>query len=77
MKVKRGFQIAFLLVGFLTVLEFLLVRGMFTWIVMVLATALFGAVNILLCCRDREWLPALHYLLTAAALSMGYAALAF
>ena len=35
-----------------------------------------GCTHILLLCRDREWLPALHYLLTTIALCMGYFVLA-
>ncbi|WP_417043870.1 hypothetical protein [Dysosmobacter sp.] len=76
MRAKLAFQITFLLVGFLTVLEFVALRGQFAWVVMVAATVAFGLINILLFCRDREWLPALHYLLTTTALCMGYFVLA-
>ena len=76
MRGKLAFQITFLLVGFLTVLEFVALRGMITWLVMVAATVTFGLINILLLCRDREWLSALHYLLTTTALCMGYYVLA-
>lgn len=76
MRAKLAFQITFVLVGFLTVLEFAALRGQFAWVVMVASTAIFGSVNILLLCRDREWLPALHYLLTTIALCMGYFVLA-
>lgn len=40
---KRSFQIAYLAVGALTVLEFLFVRGMFTWLIMTIAVAAAGA----------------------------------
>lgn len=73
---KQGAQIAYLAVGALTVLEFLFLRGMFTWLVMVLAVTALGAVNIVLSVRDRAWGQALHYLLTSVALCMGYLALA-
>lgn len=73
---KQGAQIAYLAVGALTVLEFLFLRGMFTWLVMVLAVTALGAVNIVLSVRDRAWVQALHYLLTSVALCMGYLALA-
>lgn len=75
-KVKTGFQIAFLVVGALTVLEFLFVRGMFTWLMVAGASALLGAINVILSAKDREWLPALHYVLTTVALCMGYLVLA-
>lgn len=73
---KKGAQIAFLAVGALTVLEFLFVRGLFTWLVMVLAVVALGAVNIVLSARDRRWQEGLHYLLTTVALCMGYLVLA-
>lgn len=76
MKLKIGFQIAYLVVGALTVLEFLFVRGMFTWLIMAGAVTLLGAINVILSCRDREWLPALQYILTTVALTMGYGLLA-
>lgn len=76
MKLKTGFQIAFLLVGVLTVLEFIYVRGLFTWTLAVGATLLLGAINVLLSAKDKEWIPALHFALTTAALCMGYFVLA-
>lgn len=75
-KLKTGFQIAFLAVGALTVLEFLFIQGMFTWLLVVGATVLLGAINVILSAKDREWLPALHYVLTTVALCMGYLVLA-
>ncbi len=71
-----GAQIAFLAVGFLAVLEFCFVRGMFTWLLAVAAVLLLGTVNVLLACRERAWLRALHVILTMAALCMGYIVLA-
>ncbi|GEM_PF-5353874 len=35
MKVVKYFQIAFLVVGMLTSLEFIFIRGMFTWLIAV------------------------------------------
>lgn len=76
MKLKQAAQVAFLIVGLLTVLEFVFVRGMFTWLIAVAAVAVTAAINVALSCRDKEWLSALHYVLTAVALCMGYLALA-
>lgn len=76
MKLKTGFQIAFLAVGGLAVLEFLFLRGMFTWLLAVGAVIALGAVNVLLTARDKEWIPALHFALTTVALCMGYFVLA-
>ena len=49
---------------------------MFTWLIMTIAVAAAGAANILLACRDREFLGALQYLLCSVALTMGYLSLA-
>ena len=75
-EVKSGFQIAYLIVGVLTVLEFLFVRGMFTWLMAVAAVVFTGAGNALLAARDRDWMGMLLYLLCTAALCMGYLVLA-
>ncbi|MEG1593236.1 MAG: hypothetical protein RR350_02415 [Oscillibacter sp.] len=76
MKMKHGFQIAFLAVGALTALEFIFVRGMFTWIAAVAATMALGVINLLLSARDKEWIPAALFALCTLALCMGYFVLA-
>ena len=73
---RVGLQWAYLTVGFLTVLEFCFVRGMFTWLLMVTLVGVFGAVNVLLACLERRWAEGAFYILTAAALCMGYFLLA-
>jgi hypothetical protein len=69
-------QTAFLVAGFLTVLEFVFVRGMFTWLIAAALTIVLGLVNVVLCCRDREWMPGVLYILAGVALTMGYFVLA-
>ncbi len=71
-KGRRLWKVVFLAIGFATVLEFLFVRGMFTWIIAVAATAAAGIVNIVLSLRDRRFLDAALYLLSGVALCMGY-----
>ncbi len=75
MKLKKAAFIAFLIVGFITVLEFVFVRGMFTWLIVVIATAVVGIVNIVISLKDKEWLQALLFLLASIALCMGYFAI--
>lgn len=75
-KFNRGAQAAFLAAGALTVLEFIFIRGMFTWLIAVALVTILGALNIVLSCRDREWRTAFHYVLTTVALTMGYLTLA-
>lgn len=75
-KMKLFAQAAFLVVGALTVLEFVFVRGMFTWLIAAALTVVLGAVNVVLCGRDREWMSGGLYILTTVALTMGYFVLA-
>lgn len=75
MKLKKAAFIAFLIVGIITVLEFVFVRGMFTWLIVVIATAVVGIVNIVISLKDKEWLQALLFLLASIALCMGYFAI--
>lgn len=75
-KWKNAAQIAYLVVGALTVLEFVFVRGMFTWLIAVTAVMLLGAINVVLSCAEKKWMEAAHYVLTSAALCMGYLTLA-
>ena len=72
MKLKKGFQIAYLIVGALVVCEYIFVQGMFTWLIAVGAACVMGVANILLTAKDREWRTALLYLLCTLALCMGY-----
>lgn len=62
----------FLIVGALTVLEFLFVRGMFTWMIAVAATVCAGLWNIVLALMDRRYMDAALFLLCSVALCMGY-----
>ena len=72
MKAQKISQILFLLAGLLTVLEFVFIQGMFTWLIAVSVTALTGIWNILLCAKNKRWLDAGLYLLASVALCMGY-----
>ena len=72
MKLRKALQITFLVVGLLTVLEFLFVRGMFTWLVAVAATAAAGLGNVAISLRDRRFCDAALYALCSVALCMGY-----
>ncbi len=77
MKLKKYSQIAFLIVGTLTILEFVFVRGLFTWLMVVFATIIAGGLNIIVCLRYKEWLSACLYLLCVIALCMGYFTILF
>lgn len=69
---KKAFAILFLVAGALTVLEFIFISGMFTWLVMAGLVILLGLINIVLEMKERNYMQALLYLLAAVALVMGY-----
>lgn len=76
MKTHKYLQIAFLIVGALTVLEFVFIRGMFTWLIAVAAVAVLGTLNVIASVKNKELLLAALYILSTIALCMGYIALA-
>ena len=69
---KQLYKIIFLVIGFLTVLEFCFVQGMFTGPLMLGLSALCGLVCVVIELCRKNISAALLYLLCTAALSMGY-----
>lgn len=65
-------QIAFLVVGTLTALEFIFIRGMFTWLIAVAAMVIVGGLNVIISVKHKEPLQAALYVLSTIALCMGY-----
>lgn len=76
MKASKFAQITFLVVGALTALEFIFVRGTFSWIIAVLAIVVAGAANIILNIKHKNGLQAALYALSSVAFCMGYFVLA-
>ncbi len=76
MKALNFAKIAFLIVGALVAYEFIFIRGMFTWVIAVIAILAAGAANIILNIKHGNWLQAALYLLSTIAFCMGYFALA-
>ena len=62
--------------GTLTALEFIFLRGMFTWLIVVTAVIVVGSLNVIINIKDKEWLQASLYILSTIALCMGYFTLA-
>ncbi len=71
-KLQNTLQIAFLIIGVLTALEFIFVKGLFTWLIAVGATAIVGLANVFMALKNKEWIQACFYLLLIVALCMGY-----
>lgn len=65
-------QILYLFVGFLTVLEYIFIRGMFTWLIAVVTVVVIGALNIIVSIKNKNLLLAALYILTTISLCMGY-----
>lgn len=76
MKASKYLQVAFLVVGVLTVLEFVFIRGMFTWLIAVAAITVVGVLNVIVSMKNKEALQASLYILSTIALCMGYFVLA-
>lgn len=72
MKNSNYFRLSFLIVGTLTILEFIFVRGMFTWLIAVTAVTIVGIMNMFMSIKDNDWAEAGLYLLATVALCMGY-----
>lgn len=68
-------QITFLVIGTLTALEFIFIRGMFTWLIAVAAMVIVGGINVIISMKHKEPLQAALYLLSTVALCMGYSTL--
>lgn len=72
MKKNQRLSLLFLAVGFLACLEFIFVRGMFTWLIAVFATILVGGLNILQQLKLKDWNQVGLYTLCIVAICMGY-----
>lgn len=69
---EKNLKRVFLVVGLLTVLEFVFIRGMFTWLICVAATVIVGAMNIIVSIKGKDFMQAALYTLCVVALCMGY-----
>lgn len=72
MKIKKYLLIAYLIIGTFTVIEFIFIQGMFTWLISVITAIIIGALNIIISLRYKEWLQSFLFLLATVALCMGY-----
>ena len=70
MKNLKLLQIAYLIIGTLAVLEFIFVRGMFTWLIAVAAVLIIGVINVIANLTQKQILNALMYVLCTEASCM-------
>lgn len=76
MAIERLSKILLIIVGILTILEFVFVKGFFTWIIMVALVVIVGLMNVILRIKDKKILDALLTLILCISLCMGYFSLA-
>lgn len=74
---RRFFQLGFLLIAVLTILEYLFVTGMFTSFIVMGLVWLAGLVNLIYALKDKDYTAAGLYLVCTIALNMGYWKLLF
>jgi len=69
---NRLAQWSFLLVALATILEYLLIFGLFTGPIMVGLVTLIGAWNLVISLKNKSYNEAALYVIATVALSMGY-----
>ena len=71
-KTERIAAVIFLIIGILTVLEYLFIQGMFTAPIMIFLSVVVGVGNIVIAFANRKYMNVLFYALLTIALNMGY-----
>ncbi len=71
-KVERTAAIIFLIIGVFTVLEYIMIRGMFTAPIMIFLSVVVGICNIIIALAKKKYINALFFVLLTVALNMGY-----
>lgn len=69
---KQIFSIIFIIIGFLTILEFLFIQGMFTGPLMGFLVIMAGMINFILEVKDKNYIYSIIYLISTIGLIMGY-----
>lgn len=71
-KTEKIAAVIFLVVGVMTVLEYVLIQGMFTAPLMIAISIIAGVVNIVIALIHKKYMNTLFYILLTVALNMGY-----
>ncbi|HKM22364.1 MAG TPA: hypothetical protein VJZ01_10020 [Lachnospiraceae bacterium] len=71
-KTERIAAIIFLIIGVITVLEYVLVQGMFTAPIVIFLSIVAGLANIVIAFANKKFMNVLFYALLTVALNMGY-----
>lgn len=72
MKTNKFLTILFLIIGFMAILEFYFIRGIFTGPLMMILVSTLGIINIIIKIKEKNILCCLLYILTTVSLFIGY-----
>lgn len=71
-KASKIFDLLFLIVAILSLIEFIFIRGMFTWLIAVLALLLIGFIQIVFCIKNKAYYKAALIALVVVGICSGY-----
>ncbi len=71
-KLKNLAFVLFIIASVLTILEFMFLQGLFTFLMVMVANIATGIVNIGIALKEKDYKLALLFLITITALNMGY-----
>ena len=71
-KASKIFDLLFLIVAILSLIEFIFIRGMFTWLIAVFALLLIGLIQIVFCIKNKAFYKAALVALVVITICSGY-----
>lgn len=71
-KASKIFDLLFLIVAILSLIEFIFIRGMFTWLIAVSVLLLIGLIQIVFCIKNKAYYKAALVALVVIAICSGY-----
>lgn len=69
---RNVFKVLFLIIGIATILEYIFITGMFTWLIAATGCIIIGVINMVWDVKNKEYLDSLLYAIATVALVMGY-----
>lgn len=74
---RNVFKVLYLIIGTATILEYIFITGMFTWLIVTTASVTIGSVNVIWEIKNKKYLDSLLYVMATVALVMGYLKIAY
>ena len=69
---RNIFKVLFIVIGIATILEYIFITGMFTWLIAATGSIIIGTINIIWEVKNKKYLDGLVYAIATVALIMGY-----